>query len=88
MTLRIERILGEKHITIRLIGRMSSENLGHLKSLIEDSSSAVVLDLDEITIVDVDSVNFLRKCRAEGIELRHCSPYICEWMDREQDREG
>jgi hypothetical protein len=88
MTLRIERILGEKHITIRLIGRMSSENLGQLKSLIEDSSSAVVLDLDEITIVDVDSVNFLRKCRAEGIELRHCSPFICEWMDREQDREG
>jgi hypothetical protein len=88
MTLRIERILGEKHITIRLIGRMGSEHLGELKSLIEDSSPAVVLDLDEITIVDVDSVNFLRKCRAEGIELRHCSPYICEWMDREQDREG
>jgi hypothetical protein len=47
-----------------------------------------VLDLDEITQVDVDAINFLRKRQAEGIELRHCSPYICEWMDREQDREG
>jgi hypothetical protein len=88
MTLRIERILDGKHTTIRLIGRMGREHLGELKSLIEDSSPAVVLDLDEITIVDVDAVNFLRKCQAEGIELRNCSPYICEWMDREHDREG
>jgi hypothetical protein len=87
MTLRIERVLDGKHTTIRLIGRMCSEHLVELKSLIEDSTPAVALDLDEITLVDVDAVNFLRKCEAEGIELRHCSPYICEWMDREQDRE-
>ena len=87
MTLRIERVLDGKHTSIRLIGRMCSEHLGELKSLIEDSTPAVALDLDEITLVDVDAVNFLRKCEAEGIELRHCSPYICEWMDREQDRE-
>jgi hypothetical protein len=87
MTLRIERVLDGKHTTIRLIGRMCSEHLGELKSLIEDSTPAVALDLDEITLVDVDAVNFLRKCEAAGIELRHCSPYICEWMDREQDRE-
>ena len=86
MTLRIERVLDGKHTTIRLIGRMCSEHLGELKSLIEDSTPAVALDLDEITLVDVDAVNFLRKCEAEGIELRHCSPYICEWMAREQDR--
>ena len=88
MTLKIERILDGKHATIRLIGRMCSEHLGELKSLIEDSTPAVALDLDEITLVDVDAVNFLRKCEAEGIELRHCPPYICKWMDREQDREG
>lgn len=67
---------------------MCSEHLAELKSLIEDCSPAVVLDLDEITLVDVDSVNFLRECLAKGIELRHCPPYICEWMDREHDREG
>ena len=87
MTLRIERILDGKHATLRLIGRMCSEHLAELKSLIQDSSPAVVLDLDEITLVDVDAVNFLRACQAEGIKLRHCSPYIREWMDREQDRE-
>jgi anti-anti-sigma regulatory factor len=87
MTLKIERIFDREHIALRLIGRLCSEHLPGLKSLIEESGAAVVLDLDEITMVDVDAVNFLRKCQAEGIELRHCSPYICEWMDREQDRE-
>ena len=87
MTLRIERVLDGKYIVVRLSGRMCSEHLAELKSLIENSRPAVVLDLDEITLVDVDAVNFLRKCEAEGIELRHCSAYICEWMDRERDRE-
>jgi hypothetical protein len=87
MTLRMERVLDGKHTTIRLIGRMCSEHLGELKTLIEDSTAVVALDLGEITLVDVDAVNFLRTCEAQGIELRHCSPYICEWMDREQDRE-
>jgi hypothetical protein len=86
MTLRMERVLDGKHTTIRLIGRMCSEHLGELKTLIEDTP-VVALDLDEITLVDVDAVNFLRTCEAAGIELRHCSRYICEWMDREQDRE-
>jgi ABC-type transporter Mla MlaB component len=87
MTLKIERILDGEYIALRLSGRLCSEHLAELKSLIADSSPAVVLDLDEITQVDVGAINFLRKYQAEGIELRHCSPYICEWMDREQDSE-
>jgi anti-anti-sigma regulatory factor len=87
MILRIERVLDGKHVALRLIGHLCLEHLVELRSLIEDSSSAVVLDLSETTLVDVDAVNFLRRCQAEGIELRHCSPYIYEWMDREQDRD-
>ena len=88
MILRIERILDGKNFVLRVIGHLRSEHLAELKSLIEDSASTVVLDLNEATLVDVDAVNFLRECRARGIELRHCSPYISEWMDREQDREA
>jgi hypothetical protein len=87
MILRIERILEGKHTTLRLIGRMGSEHLAELKSLIADSTPAVALDLHETTQVDVDAVNFLRACQAEGIELRHLSRYIREWMDREQETE-
>ncbi len=87
VTLRIERTADGKREVLRLSGQLRSEHLAELKSQIEKRVPAVVLDLDEITQVDVAAVNFLRKCRAEGMELRHCSPYICEWMDREQDRE-
>lgn len=88
MILRIERVLNGKHLILRIIGHLCSAHLTELRSLIEESGSAVVLDLNETTLVDVDAVNFLRKCRAERMELRNCSPYICEWMDREQAREA
>ena len=84
----IERVLDGTDTTIRLFGRMGLEHLGALKSLIENSAPVIALDLDEITHVDVDAINFLSKCQAAGIELRHCSPYIRQWMEREKDAEG
>jgi hypothetical protein len=45
-----------------------------------------VLDLDQVTLVDVWVVRFLIACEAEGIELLHCAPYIREWMHRERGR--
>ena len=87
MTLRIEKTADGKRELLRLSGHLRSEHLAELKSQIECRVSEVVLDLDEITQVDVAAVNFLRNCRAQGMELRNCSPYICEWMDREQHRD-
>ena len=47
-----------------------------------------MLDLDEVTLVDVEVVRFLGGCEATGIALLHCSPYIREWIAREQHRTG
>jgi hypothetical protein len=41
-------------------------------------------DLQEVTLVDVEVVRFLGMCEAKGVELAHCSPYIREWIFREQ----
>jgi hypothetical protein len=54
----------------------------------QGSGPRVVLDLDEVTLVDVDVVRFLSICEAEGSTIRHGPPYIREWMRREQDRQG
>jgi hypothetical protein len=43
-----------------------------------------VLDLDEVTLVDVEVVRFLGTCEKEGTALLHCPPYIREWISREQ----
>jgi len=48
----------------------------------------IVLDLEEVTLVDLDIVQFLARCEATGMELLHCAPYIREWICRENDRAG
>ena len=83
MTLKIEKASEGQSTTIRLIGRMRAEHLEELKTQINDGTSRVVLDLEEVILVDVDVVRFLGMCQAEGIRLVHCSPYIENWIDKE-----
>ena len=53
---------------------------------LEASGPGAVLQLDEVTLVDVDVVRFLNRCEREGIRLINRSPYIREWMRRERNR--
>ena len=34
--------------------------------------------------VEVDVGRLLNRCETDGVRLVHCSPYIHEWMSREQ----
>ena len=56
-----------------------------LKAEIEGLGSGTVLDMEHVTLVDVEGVRFLSDCEARGIELVHCSPYIREWIARERE---
>ena len=86
MTLKIETA-SDGHITsLRLIGRIQAEYLDELETHIRRHRPLLVLDLREVTLVDVAVVRFLITCEAEGIELRHCAPYIREWMSTERSR--
>jgi len=87
MTLRIQQDSSGCLTTIRLIGRVRSEHLQELSKLIASVGPSVVLDLDEVTLVDVDAVRFLAGCEVDGAQLQHCSPYIREWMLRELGKE-
>ena len=85
MTLKIERYSDGLSTTIRLIGRMRAEHLEELKTQIGESGSKIALDLEEVSLVDVDVVRFLGTCQAEGISLMHCPPYINDWITKERD---
>jgi len=87
VTLKIETIPGEHCATIKLIGRIRAEHLPELIAQIEASRPGIVLELGEVTLVDVDAVRFLGVCESEGIQLQHCSPYIREWIARERQRD-
>jgi hypothetical protein len=87
VTLKIEKTVDRRCTTVRLIGRVRAEDLLEVARQLETSGPGVVLQLDEVTLVDVDLVRFLNKCETGGMRLFNCSPYIREWMSREQDRD-
>ena len=88
MTLKIEKVSDGRKTVIRLSGRLRSEHLDELKAQLEGDWRRIELDLDGVTLVDVEVVRFMSACEDGGVELLHCWPYIREWMLREQDRDA
>lgn len=83
MTIRIVKgTMG--NTVIRLMGRIQSEDLKDLLDAMKQTGPRTVLDVSEVTIVDIDVVRFLRDREAEGIALMRCSRYIREWINRER----
>ena len=83
-TLKIERDWQSGTTTIRLIGRFQSEHIGELEKQLQAPGPRCVLDLKEVTLVDVEVVRFLVISETEGVEIVRCSQYIREWMTRER----
>ena len=84
MTLRIDREQGR----IQLSGELRCEHLDQLKAEIERCGSPVVLDLEELSLVDIEAIRFLNECEAKGISVQQCSPFIRTWMSRDPKADG
>ena len=82
--LKLERKVDGERTTLRLIGRAQSEHLGEITKQMGKAGPKVALDLEEVTIVDVEVVRFLGTCEKQGAELLHCPAFIREWISREQ----
>ena len=87
MTVRIEKETHRLKTMIRVSGRLKSTHVDELKTQLEAAQSRIVLDLNGVTLVDVEIVRFLNDCEKNGVELLHCWPYIQEWMSREKGGE-
>ena len=71
--------------TLIVSGRIDAEQLPDLRRSVEaEHASDVVLDLNEVSLVDVEVVRFLLHCEMQGIRLAHCPAYVREWMVREK----
>jgi len=49
-----------------------------------DICARKILDLSEVTLVDIAVVRFFVHCENEGVELAQCPPYVREWIVRER----
>ena len=84
--LRIQREANGE-VVLKISGRLNGEGLVELKKLIgsEAAGRRIILDLRELMLVDHEAVGFLRECDSDGMTLRNCPPYICEWIARQRD---
>ena len=82
--LRIDKDSDGYVTRLRLRGRIQSDCVASIRSAMDDGCTHKVLDLNDVTLVDVAVVRFLISCENEGIEVVQCSPYIREWMVRER----
>ena len=74
------------HVVFTLSGRMDAEHLAELKTLFKSEGGVrpIVLDLKDLTLVDRDTVRFLKCCVADRVRLKNCPAYIRYWIKRER----
>ena len=82
--LKIEKESDGHTMSLRLSGRIQSADIGNITAQMGDDSVRMLLDLSEVTLVDVEAVRFLSNCEHEGIVLVHCPLYVREWILRER----
>ena len=87
MTLKIVREFDGQRTILRLSGRIQTTNVEEIRQQMKGHAETIVLDLEEVTLVDVDVVRFLGVREAEGVELVNCSPYIRDWIFGERNIE-
>lgn len=83
MTLRIKRLRENHGTRICLSGDLRCPHLVNLRAIIKRLGHPATLDLDEVNVVDIEGVRLLNECRAKGIQVVNCAPYIREWMLQE-----
>jgi hypothetical protein len=87
--LKITRATEAGSTRVIVSGRTGAAQLPDLRPFLEaEHAGNVVLDLTEVSLVDVEVVQFLLRCEVHGIRLVGCPAYIREWMVRERRSQG
>ena len=81
--LRIQRFAGQGSVLFVLSGRIETENVTELWSLVAAESMPILFDLKEVSLVSREVVQFLAQCEDTGIIIQNCPAYIREWIARE-----
>jgi len=85
MCFKIETIRSRNRLTLKISGRLRRENLADLQNRVETDPTQTVLDVSEVTLVDLEVVRFLNACEDQAVEVANPSPYIREWMNCERN---
>lgn len=78
--LKIQRFAVQESVVFLFSGRIETENVMQLESLLSAESKPVVLDLKEVNLVSREVVQFLVRCENDGITIQNCPAYIRKWI--------
>jgi anti-anti-sigma regulatory factor len=84
MTFKSERRLEGRTLVLKLSGRVQAEHLEQLIRELPTDGTPTVLDLTDVTLVDVAVVRFLAASEARGVRLLGLSGFVREWIAREE----
>jgi hypothetical protein len=82
--LRIEKNSDGCVTKLTLMGRIQSNHIAFVRSAMNDGCERIILDLGQVTLVDLGVIRFLISCEDSGVELVQCPPYVREWVLRER----
>jgi hypothetical protein len=87
VTCRIQRqAIGIDLAVLRVSGRLTGDDVDTLRALLEEEkSSALILDLKDVRLVDEEAVKLLAVQESNGTEINNCPRYIREWIKRERE---
>jgi anti-anti-sigma regulatory factor len=86
VTCKIHRqVVAEDRVVLRVSGRITGDHVNTLRTLLEQESSALTLDLKDVRLVDDEAVKLLAIHESRGVRIDNCPPYIREWIRRERE---
>jgi anti-anti-sigma regulatory factor len=86
--LKIRKSEDKGQAIVALSGRIEERDVPDLQELLDQEAKAteVTLDLAEVKLVDREAIRFLAACKARGIGLKDCPPYIRRWIEQGSDK--
>jgi hypothetical protein len=82
--LRISRVESlNEAVTLRLEGQVRGlwvEELRRACELLLARDSGLILDLTEVSFLDLDGVALCRRLRERNVAFLHCSPFVAEQL--------
>ena len=87
VTCKIQReAIGMDLVALRVSGRLTGDDVDTLRGLLEEErSSALILDLKDVRLVDGEAVKLLAIQESNGTKINNCPRYIREWIKGERE---
>ena len=87
VTCKIQRqVIGKDLLVLRISGRITGDDVDTLRALLEEErSSALILDLKDVRLVDQEAVKLLAIQESNGTKINNCPRYIREWIKGETE---